>query len=258
MIALFDSGSSKLHFSWWEGEAIKKASAIPYPESPVLLRDTVSNLLGGTVPDKVAACSVSSKWREPLFKAIQDVVPGTLSIARTASDLGVIVSYDKPETYGIDRALASYAAFQIFQGSCVVIDAGTAVTLDIIAPDGTVSGGFIFPGMDMLASSLSNSTDLPEVFFDNANEKIGKSTISSITSGITIGFYGAVNRLINHAVEIAGSKATVVITGGNAESLKQHLTIPVEHKPHLVLEALGHVVDILPKYTLDCDTIKPV
>jgi len=255
VIALFESGNTILHFSWWDGTAIKEPVKNPYPDSSGSLRSIVSNLLGvtkyhsATIPDKVAACSVSSKWRVPLFEAINDIVPGRLVVARTAQDLGIKVSYDKPETYGIDRALAAYAAFRMFQNSCVVVDAGTAVTVDVIASDGTVTGGYIFPGIDMLTDALSSKTDLPMVSLGEVSEGIGNSTITGITFGISMGFSAAVNQLIRNAMKIAESDDRVVITGGGAESLKQCLAFSTYHKPHLVLEALGLVADILPKYT---------
>ncbi len=255
MIALFESGNTILHFSWWDGTAIKEPVKNPYPDSPGSLRSIVSNLLGvtkyhsATIPEKVAACSVSPKWRTPLFEAINDIVPGRLVVARTALDLGIKVSYDKPETYGIDRALAAYAAFRMFQNSCVVVDAGTAVTVDAVASDGTVIGGYIFPGSDMLADVLSSKTDLPMVSLGEVSEGIGNSTMTGITFGISMGFSAAVNQLIKNAMKIAESDNRVVITGGGAESLKQCLAFSAYHKPHMVLEALGLVAEILPKYT---------
>jgi len=249
VIALFESGNTILHFSWWDGTAIKEPVKNPYPDSSGSLRSIVSNLLGEAVPDLVAACSVSSKWRVPLFEAINDIVPGRLVIARTAQDLGIKVSYDKPETYGIDRALAAYSAFRMFHNSCVVVDAGTAVTVDVIASDGTVTGGYIFPGIDMLTDALSSKTDLPMVSIGEVSEGIGNSTLTGIMFGISMGFSASLNHLVKSAMKIAESDNRIVITGGGAEIMKQCLTFSAYHKPHMVLEALGLVAEILPKYT---------
>ena len=248
MIALFDSGSTRLHFSYWDGKALKDAINITYPDSIKLFRNIVSDLLSETIPEKVAACSVSSKWRECLFETINTIVPGKLVVARTASDLGMKVSYDKPETYGIDRALAAYGAFHVFQNSCVVVDAGTAVTIDAINIDGTVIGGYIFPGSEMLANALSSNTDLPDVSTGDVNEGIGNSTETCIKYGITMGFTSAVNHLIKNAIDSVGSDNRVILTGGGAEVLKKYLTFPVKLKPDIVLETLGFMADKLPEY----------
>ena len=248
MIALFDSGSTRLHFSYWDGTALKDAINITYPDSIKLLRNIVSDLLSEIIPEKIAACSVSSKWRECLFETINTIVPGKLVVARTASDLGMKVSYDKPETYGIDRALAACGAFYMFQNSCVVVDAGTAVTIDAINSDGTVIGGYIFPGSEMLANVLSSNTDLPDVSTGDVNEGIGNSTETCIKYGITMGFASAVNHLVKNAIDSVGSDNRVLITGGGAEVLKKYLSFPVKLKPDIVLETLGLMADKLPKY----------
>ena len=249
MIALFESGNTRLHFSWWDGEVLREVVHLSYPGSIDSLKNVVSNLLGGTIPHKVAACSVSSQWREPLFDAINSIVPGKLHTARTASDLSINILYDKPETYGIDRALASYAAYNMYRNSCVVVDAGTAVTVDAIKHDGTVIGGYIFPGSTILASSLSSETDLPQVTLDEACEGIGNSTEASIRFGITMGFLAAVNSLVQKAMSTVDCDERVVITGGDAEYLRNFLNFPVLHKPYIILEALGLVAIKLPKYT---------
>ena len=249
MIAIFESGNTRLHFSWWDGELLGEVFQLSYPESIDSLKNVILNLLGETVPDRVAACSVSSQWREPLFDAINSIVPGKLHIARTASDLNINILYDNPGTYGIDRALASYAAYHMYRNSCVVVDAGTAVTVDAIKHDGTVIGGYIFSGSPMLASSLSSETDLPRVKLDEACEGFGNSTETSIKHGIAIGFSAAVNMLVQKAVSTVDCDERIIITGGDAEYLKECFNFQVVHKPHIVLEALGLVIDKLPKYT---------
>ncbi len=249
MIALFDSGTSRLHFSWWDGKKLKGVKHVSYPESFDFLPSVISNLLDETLPDKVIACSVSRKWREPLFEAVENVVPGKLYVARTASDLNVRVSYEKPETYGVDRALADYAAYGIIHDSCVVVDAGTGVTVDAVASDGTVIGGYIFPGRTMMSDAVSSKTGLLSVTFDKDFEGIGNNTESSIKSGVSIGFSAAVKCLISLAVKIVECDNRIFITGGDAEYLIKSFDFPIKHKPHIVLEALGYAADSLPVYT---------
>ncbi|MFC1692036.1 type III pantothenate kinase [Candidatus Latescibacterota bacterium] len=248
MIALFDSGNSKLHFAWWDGEKVKDAVTIPYPESTDSLPDVISELLGGRTLKKIAACSVASQWREPLFETLDSCAPGKLVVARNAYDIGLDVRYDKPETLGIDRALADHAAYCFFNDSCVVIDAGTAVTVDVVSESGAVLGGLIFPGIDVLFRSLGEKTDLPEVSQSVTCGKIGNSTESCIFSGISTGYSGAITKLVEKAAETAGSLQRIVITGGDAELLLKCLPFKMIHIPYLVLDGLGITIGILPKY----------
>ncbi len=246
--ALFESGNSRLHFSWWYNGKLKNPDSIPYPETSDALVDIIGNLFSSKTPDRIAACSVSSRWREILFQAIERKAPGKLVVARTVYDTGINVVYDKPETIGVDRVLAAHAAYRFFGDSCVVIDAGTAVTVDAVEADGTILGGFIFPGPDILSRSLSEKTDLPGVSAAASCEGIGNSTETCISNALTLGFTAAVNELVKHALSTAENTDRIAVTGGGAEKILKNLPFPAVHKPYLALEGLGYVVDNLPKY----------
>ena len=249
MIALFDSGNSRLHFACWDGETVRNPLHVPYPETIDLLPAMIRRLLSSIPdPERIAACSVSPLYREPLFRILHSQAPGKLVIARTAADLGLRVVYDRPEQYGIDRALAALRAWRLFQKSCVVIDAGTAITVDAIDHDGTVRGGYIFPGADAMAHALASQTGLPMVSPDMQCRDPGNSTRSCIACGIAGGMAGAVDVLFAKASGTVGSGDRVVITGGGGEKLLPLLSFQAEYRPNLVLEGLGLASANLPPY----------
>ena len=115
------------------------------------LPDTLDAFFANVTPRKAAVCSVTSKWREPLFNALERYAPGCVHVAVTAKDTGMSVRYDDSETIGIDRVVEACAAHRIFGDSCVVVDAGTALTVDAVSNGGELLGGFIFPGLDTLS-----------------------------------------------------------------------------------------------------------
>ncbi len=248
MIALFDSGSSYLHFGWFDNGIVSDTASIPYPDSPGKLGDVVSGLLGGRTFESAAACSVNSQWREPLFRTIGRHVPGKLHIAVEAADINLTVKYDHPSHYGIDRALAAHAAYSIFRDSCVVIDAGTAVTVDAVAQDGSVMGGYIFPGGQTLLHGLTEKTALPPVSIDYESAGLGNSTERCISNGLSIGITGALTRLIEHAAGYVSCGERVILTGGEAESLMKALPLHMICRPYLVLDGLALTAEKLQKY----------
>jgi type III pantothenate kinase len=249
MIALFDSGNSRLHFAWWDGETVRNPLHVPYPENPDLFSSLINELLS-SIPDieRIAACSVSPLYREPLFGILHSLAPGKLAVARTAADLRVRVQYDHPEDYGIDRALAALSAWTIFRNSCVVIDAGTALTVEAVDRDGTVTGGFILPGAAAMARALASETGLPFVLPDMGCLSPGNSTQSTIAHGIAGGIAGAVDKLYEISSGTVGSGVRVIITGGGGEKLLPLLSFRAEYRPNLVLEGLGLASAILPQY----------
>ena len=109
------------------------------------------------------------------------------------------INYENPENLGVDRVLSAFAAYKIYKDSCVIIDIGTAVTVDAVTGDGTFAGGFIFPGMELLSWSLTSKTDLPNMPPDGGGEGIGSGTKTCIAQGLHVGFTEAITGLIKKA-----------------------------------------------------------
>jgi type III pantothenate kinase len=239
MTGLFESGNSRLHFGWWNGETVIDARHLDYPSTPDGLVPLVHRLLRDEPPERIMACSVSPKYRTALFTALEACAPGKIHIVRTAADLGIRVRYDHPERYGADRALAVLAAYHRFRDSCVVIGAGTAVTVDAVDSCGNVAGGFIVPGAGLMAWALAARTGLPEAPLIEPDGQLGASTETCIARGIANGLEGAVNRLREVAAEAVGSGSRIIVTGGGGKRLFRTLPEGAEYRPELTLEGLG-------------------
>jgi type III pantothenate kinase len=251
VIALFDSGNSRLHFGKWNGETVFDTVHIPYPASEAELTETILKIIENTVPEGIAACSVSPKFGNLVISSLLSVSKGNLRVARKSCDIGLQVRYDRPENYGIDRALAAYAAYHYFRNSCVVIAIGTAITVDAITEDGTIKGGYIYPGEELMAFALSAKTGLPEVNIGEVSFDLGNSTESCISNAISLGLSGAVRFLVEKASESVNAQGRIMITGGGAERFFQYIDDSAILRPNLVLEGLGLVFEKLPVYRMN-------
>jgi len=245
MTALFDSGNSRLHYGWWRQGELLEADSVPYPETADGLKELFDGLFRNRRPSVIAACSVSSKWRDELFRSLHGYTD-TLKTVRSAADTGVRVHYDRIGSVGVDRVLAAHAAYRFVQGACVVIDIGTAVTVDVVGDDGTFLGGFIFPGAELLAWSLAQKTSLPAVEIPENARGIGHSTEMCIANAVSTGFRGALSSLVETARGTAGEKSRIVLSGGGAARWRTHLPFDSTFLPHLVLKGLGMLIDRLP------------
>lgn len=245
---LVDGGNSRLHVGWWIDGRVSEPASIPYPASERELRETVSELTGGRDIGNIAACSVSSRWWEPMFGVLADALPGRVVVARIPSDVGMSVGYARPETIGIDRVLAAHAAYQRFGEACIVVDAGTAATVDAVSGEGVLLGGYIFPGLSTLTRSLAEKTDLPDVEPSDIFQGLGTSTESCIALAASIGFPAAVAELVRRASSAAGGTQNVIVTGGAGGRLLSCMPYPALHVQYLVLEGLGTVLDRLPVF----------
>lgn len=147
---------------------------------------------------------------------------------------------DHPERVGSDRVAGATAFHREFGGG-VVVDFGTATTLDLISGKGEYCGGVIFPGIEASAHGLSEQAAmLPQVTTEAPEEISITDTQSGLRSGLFHGTAGAVERLIGELVDQSelNPGVPVVATGGGAEQMAE-LVDSISHvRPNLVLEGL--------------------
>ncbi len=127
-----------------------------------------------------------------------------------------------PETItGVDRLLNAAAAFAQVQQACIVIDVGTAITIDFIDGEGTFHGGAIAPGVGLQLKALHEYTDaLPDIRFERpADEHFGRNTAQAMLHGVFHGVRGLAWRMVERYAEGYGAFPQVVATGGDAASI---------------------------------------
>lgn len=141
---------------------------------------------------------------------------------------------------GTDRLLNAAAAYDQIKQACIVIDAGTAVTVDFVDGEGTFHGGAILPGARMMLQSLHEHTaQLPQVEFDRPDETIGHNTAQAMLDGVFHGLRGAVRELVEKYAEVYGAYPKVIATGGDAERLFKDYELIEAIVPDLALRGLG-------------------
>jgi type III pantothenate kinase len=164
----------------------------------------------------------------------------------TYSDVPIEIRVEEPARVGIDRLLAALAADRLRQHdrAAIVVDLGTAITVDLVDLDGAFAGGAILPGIATSARALAEQTDaLPQVsleFLDKPPAALGKSTVPAIESGIYWGAIGAIRELVSQLSTPFQILPDLFVTGGAsrqvADLLKTHGA--VRHVPNLVLSGI--------------------
>lgn len=163
-------------------------------------------------------------------------------IVSSALKLPFAMAYRTPVTLGADRLAAAAGALDLAtqsgrnRGNIVVVDAGTALTVDRVGDGPTFEGGAIAPGPTLLAAALRSGTaQLPEIPMDLPAEVIGRSTDEAIRVGVMHGFVAAAEGLITRMSRTQAESPFVVATGGWAELLARETTVIDEVSPDLVL-----------------------
>ncbi len=185
---------------------------------------------------------------------IQEIFANRLH-ALAAKDLPISIRVEHPDRVGIDRLLNAVAVNRIraINQPAIVVDLGTACTVDLVASDGAFEGGAILPGVTLAATALHAGTaSLPELGLGDFNDQpsaVGKSTQEAITSGLYWGMIGAVRELVTRIGRDCPQQPQLFLTGGGAASLAEHLASdvsPARHVPNLVLSGIAAVAEEMP------------
>lgn len=144
-------------------------------------------------------------------------------------NVGIKIEYPNPSEIGSDRLVNAVAAHHKFKTSAIVVDFGTATTLDYINKEGAYCGGVITPGIAISNEALYRWTSkLPRVDIVRADKVLGKSTEAAIQSGVYHGYVGLVDHLIKKLESEVGGSPKVVATGGLASLIVKDLEIEVD------------------------------
>ncbi len=152
--------------------------------------------------------------------------------------------YKSPETLGNDRLAAVTGANKIFPDNTVlVIDAGTAITYDIITSDAEYTGGNISPGLKMRFHALNTFTDkLPLLHEHDKYGDFGSTTEDAIISGVQKGIIYEIEGYISHAAR-QFNDLKIILTGGNAKFFDKMLKKRIFVEPNLVFIGLNTILE---------------
>ena len=156
---------------------------------------------------------------------------------------GMPILYDNPREVGADRIANAVAAFEQYGGPSIVVDFGTANTIEAISQKGEYLGGAIFPGIEISMDALfGRAAALRRVELVAPRNVIGKSTVESIQSGAVFGYSGQVDTLVE-MFEAELGECTVIATGGLAEPIIKHSRTIEHYEPWLTLQGLRIVFE---------------
>ena len=183
----------------------------------------------GHLPTIWHVVSVDPEFTQP-FEQVATHQGLTVTVWDAVHPIPISNPYDLPGTLGVDRLLVALAARALYPGQAtIVVDAGTAVTVDLIGPSGDFEGGAIAPGLPALNTMLSSSgRQLPEIDLLQAVDYPGTSTESCLAAGLHAAFDGGVARLVALAEEQAPD-AAIVVTGGDLDRVVRALSGSTHH-----------------------------
>jgi type III pantothenate kinase len=219
--------------------AVRRAPVENLSELRDVLVRACADCGGEALPITVA--SVNPPALERLRQLLTDMSLPLPEMAGKDFPVPLRTDLSEPELAGADRLLGALAAYRRARRACVVVDLGTAITVNSVSREGVFLGGAILPGLGMMARALASETAiLPEITVPETAASIGKNTEEAIAAGLLYGATGAVANLISAARETVGEDAAVMLTGGDAERIAPLLPPDCQEVlPDLVLEGLA-------------------
>lgn len=152
--------------------------------------------------------------------------------------LGVTNTYTTPSKLGTDRWAALIAAWHREKTACLVVNAGTAVTIDALDANGIFIGGMILPGLELMRRNLHTATaQLPfsPIAVDQPAAIFATDTENAMFSGALQAICGAINQAAIALQQTSGPTPTILLSGGNAQLISQGLSVASDVTKHVVI-----------------------
>lgn len=228
-----DAGNSRV--KWRLTDKGAKIAQGAQPTSEVIEKAALSLSGVNEVEEARISCVAGQQVIEIIRTQLLNDFSVPIRIAQVSKNMGSLTcGYDDKQSLGIDRWLAVAASYSHYQQAIMVVDAGSAITADIVGPEGQHLGGFILPGLRLMHDALWKNTTDVRVVGSGLEERWlpGKNTQQSVSRGCLLAVSAAIEALA------AQYPVRIILTGGDAKILKKAINLDAECHANLVLDGL--------------------
>lgn len=240
MNLLIDIGNSRLKWAISDKQQLTVGLSIVNQQIDKLL--LIETWQAINPPKRIAiACVGSNSTLAIVEAAVEELWRGTkiILVKAQAHGFGVVNAYRQPEKLGVDRWLALIAAHRYYPSNTCIVDCGTAITVDLLDVSGIHQGGLICPGLRLMKQALSQGTEaLP---FNGSAYPLQPAdfTEAAIYSGTLSAAIGLIEQVLKQQPETV----QLILTGGDAELIAEHLLVKTHVDVNLVLKGLAIAAD---------------
>lgn len=257
MWLVLDIGNSAAKGGLYDGAALQRVFHVDLQrvDTAVAWKRTLDDALAGQAIARAGISSVVPAATPHACAALAQLTGTAAEQVHVGMRLPFTLNYATPETLGVDRLAAAAAAWQRYgphddaqpTHPVVAVDAGTAVTIEVVTRTGVYEGGLIGPGPALLARALRDGTaQLPAVPLELPARTVGRSTQEALQSGVMGGFVESVRGLLRRVQATLDAPPVVVATGGWSALLAQEIDAIDAVAPHLVLDGIRVLMTLNP------------
>ncbi len=239
-LLVIDIGNTSIALGIWDHGEIRAADTVACSEFDSIRKLIADQWKALGSSKRIVACSVVPARLAQLKSIAADVAGEDVLVVGEDLPVPIDAKIEKPESVGMDRLCCAAAAYATETRSCVVVDLGTAITVDCVNDDGHFIGGAIFPGLGLQAGVLAERTALlPQVAIERPTGPLGQDTEQAIRAGIFHGSIGAIRGLVESYSEILGHWPALFLTGNDAPLVAESLEIADRLVPNLCLRGVA-------------------
>lgn len=235
-ILAIDAGNTRIKWGVHDGAAWLQHAALPTSEA-AHLRGAIAHARD---TERVVIANVAGERVAELLASVLPPGPEPCWVVARAEQCGVRSGYAEPAQLGADRWAALIGARHLFSEPCVVVNAGTTMTVDALSAESIFLGGFIVPGYELMRDALAANT-AQLALREGAFSFFPDNTGDAIASGALNALAGAVDRMCRYVVDTGEDEPIVVLSGGNAALLRSRLNGRTQLVDNLVLEGLVRI-----------------
>ena len=171
--------------------------------------------------EDISDCIISSVV-PPVFNSVKTGVIKVIGkqpmVVGPGLKTGLNIQVDVPSQVGADRIVIAVAALAEYKAPLILMDMGTATTIEVVEPENVYMGGVIIPGVRVSLDALtSRAAQLPGISLDRPGKVIGRNTVDCMRSGMMYGTAAMIDGLIDRIGQELGHVSTVIATGGMAQ-----------------------------------------
>ena len=231
MLLAIDIGNTTINNGIFEGRILKRSFRIPTYKKD--LRDSYRAILKKI--DRVVIVSVVPE----VLGRVEKIFGKSAEIVGKNIATDVRNKYKRPGQVGQDRLVNAMAAYELYGGANIIVDFGTAITIDVINHRREYLGGVIVPGVEISLDALSSKAAmLPKIKLDRPKGILGKETRESMISGAIYGFASLCDGIVERLKKRHSKKARIIATGGLSRLIGPYCETVDEIDPELTLKGL--------------------
>lgn len=249
LLLAVDAGNTNVVFALFDGETLvdqwRTATVVNRTSDEYAVWLTQLLALDGISPDDIGAAIVATVVPQALYE-IESLCRRYFKceprIVGRDLDLGLKINIERPGEVGADRLVNAVAAHSRHPGWLIVVDFGTATTLDVVSEAGDYEGGVIAPGVNLSLEALDRAAaKLPRVSIEKPQSVVGTGTVSAMQSGVYWGYVGLIEGLVARIRAEVGQPSTCIATGGLAALFKDATDVIDIVDPDLTLHGLCRI-----------------